>query len=1002
MRRHGVGLDPRHRLDQSPFWHHRNKNTVIWIFRRTPSAEENLNHFILQYKAKAILSRHATPAERRETLVKLSHALNLRFRRTEDRVDLNEIIDTIREAEALGDGDSPSQYNILVMLADALSLRFPLTQDLGDLDECIAASQRALHLQTSEQALHTLSKYLLQRFYQTGNVEDLDKCVRHMQASLAHSNPSSRSPSLISLSQLLTLRFYKKNDIRDLALSISALRDALTCVSRAFRDQVLYMLFQTLNLRYNATKAVQDCDDAISCLREARTLCHPGPPGYLLYLSGLASALKERYSRTADLQDLDDQIEILRELQQTMFPKHQRQYLQGCLSLALRLRFDRTDNARDFEDSSAAQDEALSLAEEADPHPFVSTIDPQTTVALLFRRYLQHGVLRDLEKCIDTSNQIISTSCPPGRPERLTYLSLLSLALKFRFAITDNPRDLEQCMSCERELLAARGSSPAQSTLAQAFHSQSLHVRFDSSGDRSDLKNAISSLREALRGCPPDRPERRDLAAGLSRALTRLFRTDGNIEDLDTSVDLAREALRLCPPSQRESYNSLLWSLSDCLFERSQGTGDTGNLEESIQHLQTCLRYYEKYSSFFYTGLLRNLGDALSARFHYAKDVEDLDHCAALYREAVTLEDRSHSRYVTTRRRLGDALHARFTWRTGYTTIHDVDERRLPSVRSTTTAAFSPSHGVTPSGSISEGRHDLEESIRCYREAVNLAPGKLLRQLEALVGLAAALQDQFLLEKDPAVLDEAIMHHRTLLSLCSDSLVLRQRVLSELSGCLRIRSRLADSEGDLKESLACARNAVTGPQEMLNSATCSWSLAAALVTNYHSTNNRSDLDEAMQRLHDILLTGRPPWFHLYALQLAYFWARIAHEENHASATDAYKIALTLTEHRLLIPSSLKAQHDLLRRTELSLPLHAASHATEAGCVEDAIGVLERGRTMLWSEVRNLRTPLEKLGPIDSSLRDEYIRTSRAIEVLGMSFGADPQLPSDKFSSAPSS
>ena len=187
---------------------------------------------------------------------------------------------------------------------------------------------------------------------------------------------------------------------------------------------------------------------------------------------------------------------------------------------------------------------------------------------------------------------------------------------------------------------------------------------------------------------------------------------------------------------------------------------------------------------------------------------------------------------------------------------------------------------------------------------------------------------------------------------------------------------------------------------MLNSVTCSWSLAAALVTDYHSTHNRSDLDEAMQRLHDILLTGRPPWFHLSALQLAYFWARVAHEEDHASAADAYKIALTLTEHGLLIPGSLKAQHDLLRHTELSLPLHAASHATEAGCVKDAIEVLERGRTMLWSEVRNLRTPIERLGPIDSSLRDAYIRTSRAIEVLGMSFGTDPQLPSDRFSSGP--
>jgi hypothetical protein len=62
-------------------------------------------------------------------------------------------------------------------------------------------------------------------------------------------------------------------------------------------------------------------------------------------------------------------------------------------------------------------------------------------------------------------------------------------------------------------------------------------------------------------------------------------------------------------------------------------------------------------------------------------------------------------------------------------------------------------------------------------------------------------------------------------------------------------------------------------------------------------------------------------------------------------------------------------------------MDAASYAIDSRAYEEAIEMLEQGRTLLWSGMRSLRTPLDHLRGVDKSLADEFTEISQALEAI---------------------
>ncbi|KAI9433838.1 CHAT domain-containing protein [Lactarius indigo] len=99
---------------------------------------------------------------------------------------------------------------------------------------------------------------------------------------------------------------------------------------------------------------------------------------------------------------------------------------------------------------------------------------------------------------------------------------------------------------------------------------------------------------------------------------------------------------------------------------------------------------------------------------------------------------------------------------------------------------------------------------------------------------------------------------------------------------------------------------------------------------------------------------------------------------------------------LLFAPTLQLQHAIIVANELDIPCRApldyASYQVDLNLLKEAIETLERGRALLWSEMRRLRPSIDQLSQVDPRLGHEFSAVNRDLEELTKSIP-----PSHKFS-----
>ncbi|KAH9962754.1 CHAT domain-containing protein [Lactifluus volemus] len=112
------------------------------------------------------------------------------------------------------------------------------------------------------------------------------------------------------------------------------------------------------------------------------------------------------------------------------------------------------------------------------------------------------------------------------------------------------------------------------------------------------------------------------------------------------------------------------------------------------------------------------------------------------------------------------------------------------------------------------------------------------------------------------------------------------------------------------------------------------------------------------------------------------WAEWAHEFRHPSVTTAYEKALSLLQDYFFYSPTLETQHDRLvnmRKTFGNLPSDYASYQVDTGQLNRAIETLERGRALLWSEMRSFRTSADRLAAVNLALAEEFVAINSKLE-----------------------
>lgn len=801
---------------------------------------------------------------------------------------------------------------------------------------------------------------LCQRYESTGQPDHLVRGIALLSDAMAHADGTGQQVIICGNLGTALSRYF------ELTSSDAALDDSITLLSAAVTSGLLggedlmawtHGLRHSLRVRYDKAGKPADLDAAITLAGQLRGLpasFRPPPDIWPAWLSESAEDREERARlrlRPDDaaeaprdaLADIDAAVELRREVIDVSpadYPDPAG--LLSNLGAALTLRAVIADSCGRPEQATADSAEALDLHRAAarlvpETHPYAFRI-----LGNLCRALLEQAQRTGDRALLDEAAVAARRSCRlagTGEPAETTRALLLAVLATRASGATDPGmlRDLIDAL----EDPSIRGADAGAWPELRLDAAEALSDHYWLTGEIASLTRAIAHCRAVL--SDPGEKAAEHLPAVrpvLSMALRNRYEHAGEEADLTEATELARSDLTAATGARQRADR--LGRLGVCLM-LGAGT-NPGSLAEGI-------------------ALIRQAIGELSA----APPGEDPEGAEAVQRaEALGLS-------------LGTDLSVAL--RTRYEETHDLADldEAIDLARGTAT---SPLRADNPSGHGNDlaslgialqirYRHtgnvaDLDEAIQHCREAARVLPGGNPRRAEFLSSLGLALQLRYGETGQAADLDEAVETGQAAVSGIPEGEHRRFLALSSAGLAHRLRSELTGSEEDLRAAIGCGRAAVTAAgtgQAPLTNAL--HNLARALSLRWERHRAPADLREAIAGFRTVAgLPGAPRQARLMA---AVSWARLAARSNDwPEAATAYETAVDLLElvvwHGL--PWAVREEH---LAGLPGLASDAAASALAAGDARRALSVLERGRSVLWTQHLHLRSSLDDVRDADPAL-----------------------------------
>jgi hypothetical protein len=251
---------------------------------------------------------------------------------------------------------------------------------------------------------------------------------------------------------------------------------------------------------------------------------------------------------------------------------------------------------------------------------------------------------------------------------------------------------------------------------------------------------------------------------------------------------------------------------------------------------------------------------------------------------------------------------------------------------------------------------------------------------------------------DTTKIDEAIEKCRSMALTSSLTNTLRSRILYSFGELLHEAFSCTMKIQYLNESISLRRQQIESPLlPALGSLTLYGLSQALLARSLLFPGYRSqDLDEAMKLFSQYVSSAPASVPHRF--QAACAWAFHAQRTRHSSVSTAYETALSLMQDTVLFSPTLQLQHSTLAMHQheftQSFSLDYASYRVDQHQLEEAIEVLERGRALLWSEMRHLRMSIDQLLSADPVLGHKFAAVNRHLEELTKSVPPSHKLNMD--------
>ncbi|KAI0030410.1 CHAT domain-containing protein, partial [Vararia minispora EC-137] len=654
------------------------------------------------------------------------------------------------------------------------------------------------------------------------------------------------------------------------------------------------------------------------------------------------------------------------------------------------LRFHQHNARTDIDEAVAMFNRAVALL--PDDHP--GKLDCLNSLGVSHRlRFERFSNPSDIEYAITILRQV-ANRLPDGHPNKHVHLSDLGLSILHRFERSGDPRDIDDAVVTMKSAVLKAPKGHPKTVACFGNLGKCLRARSEHSGNVQDLEDALKAIRHAVGlvnnhqpWLGPDYliPALNNLSASLCLRFTSL----GNPTDLKEAIEVSRCVIQASPSSHHGTSDSF-HNLATCLLSSSLYHNNASDLDEAILACQHAIELVSDNNP-RKPEYLNNLANCLQARFDRAGKHKDIDEAVVARRQAVDLTPKKHTRMPNRLGGLATTLACRFEWFNDSADIQSAidDMRRAIGLAPDLHISKPLCHGNLGSfyfirWSRLHNLEDLQNAVTELREAVRLTPSDHPDRPSRLSNLGLALGSQTRQLSNTNDINEAIECIRHAVELTPKGHSDEPFRYSALGSSLRHRfERLGDLD-DVNEAIVMHRQAVDlTPDDHPNKSDWLFSLGNGLQMRFGRLKNLEDFDAAFQcYIESATCEFSPPSTRLRAAQRCaeMFWANCDLVTNDRFL-QVYECALPL------IAQVAWLGHDIIRRyDELShlddITNAAAAVAIAAGRLSLAVEWLEEGRSVVWGQLLQLRTPLKALEKKHPGLAAQLQRISQSLEVAG--------------------
>ncbi|KAG9079777.1 hypothetical protein FRC06_007478 [Ceratobasidium sp. 370] len=570
--------------------------------------------------------------------------------------------------------------------------------------------------------------------------------------------------------------------------------------------------------------------------------------------------------------------------------------------------------------------------------------------ACYLTRFERLGDLGDLDNAICHLNMAISAKSASFMRSESLYLNL-AIGHVRRFERLGDLDDIHKAIQCYKQALYNLAQNDLQAQSRCLYHLGAAHrARFERLGDAEDINVAINHQTLAVRLASEMEPSKAEWLASLGTSLRQRFQYFGNSDDIDQAIQHQQKSVALT--TARAAGRSLrLAALGASYKARFERTGQLKDLDAAI-NAQTEAVAAISVNDIHRPPMHNGLAQSYDRRFRRLGNLEDIDKAIYHHNLAVNLTPEDHTNKFWYLTYLGNSMKRRFQ------TLQNLS--------------------------------DIDAAIQNQEHAISLVPSKHAAKLDCFENLGNSYRCRFNQLKNLKDIDQAITCHSyaVLFTGEADSGVAQR--LSNLSLSYRSRFNYSMDREDVDMSIRCQTEAIAlTPQNHIRRPVYLGQLAELYWSVYRRFGGLDLIDNAFRHFKQaaLLSIGDPK----YLFRAAWSWATLAVSHSQFDPLPAYSRAMKLVPQVAWLGAAVEQRFGHIVSMG-AISAEAAAIACSVGEHDVALEWVEAGRSIVWRQMLQLRTPFDDIAVVNPVLAGRMKRVS--LELNRMSIRSTDDLDMD--------